>query len=453
MLPEDLRQAADAYVTGGGFEAELARAVAHRTVGGDPAGRPHLHAYLTGQLAPALREDGFEVALHEPGPAPFLLAHRREDPARPTVLLYGHADVVDVSIPWRPDLDPWTLTREGERWYGRGSADNKGQHLLNLAALRLLLAHRGRLGFNVTVLVESAEEVGSPGLARFAAGHREELRADVLVASDGPRVAADRPTLFLGTRAAAQVHLDVDLRPDARHAGNWGGVLRNPATTLAAAIACLVDGDGRSLVPALAAPAVEEDVREALRAVPEPDSSPGWGDPHLSAAERLHAGNTLEVLALGAGDVEHPVGAIPGRARAVLQFRYVAGTDVTRVQEALRAHLDARGFGAVAVRAAGEAASRTPLSDPWVRWARAVLEPATHGRLVVLPSLGGTLPNGVFTDVLGLPTLWLPHSYPGCGQHAADEHLPVEVARDGLRTVLELFAALGEDGGPRQQSQ
>ena len=449
MLTEDLLRAADAHVTGGGFEAELARAVAHRTVSSDPAGRPHLLAYLTGQLAPALRDDGFEVAVHE-ATAPFLLAHRREDPALPTVLLYGHADVVDVSIPWRADLDPWTLVREGDRWYGRGSADNKGQHLLNLAALRLLLAHRGRLGFNVTVLVESAEEVGSPGLAEFAAAHREALRADVLLASDGPRVAADRPTLFLGTRAAAQVHLDVDLRPDARHAGNWGGVLRNPATTLAAAVACLVDGHGRLQVPALAAPPVEEEVRAALRAVPGPETSPGWGDPDRTPAERLHAGNTLEVLALGAGDVEHPVGAIPGRARAVLQFRYVAGTDVSRLEDVLRAHLDAHGFGAVAVRAHGGPARRTPLSDPWVRWARSVLEPATGGRLVVLPSLGGTLPTGVFTDVLGLPTLWVPHSYPGCGQHAADEHLPVEVARDGLRTVLALFEALGNDSGPRQ---
>lgn len=450
MLPEDLRQAADAYVTGGEFEADLARAVAHRTVSSDPSGRPHVLAYLTGQLEPSLRDIGFAVTVHEDAPAPFLLATRREDPGLPTVLLYGHADVVDVSIPWRADLDPWTLVREGDRWYGRGSADNKGQHLLNLAALRLLLAHRGRLGFNVTVLVESAEEVGSPGLAQFAAAHREDLRADVLVASDGPRVAADRPTLFLGTRAAAQVTLDADLRPDARHAGNWGGVLRNPATTLAAAVACLVDGHGRLRVPALEPPPVDEEVRAALRDVPAPENSPGWGDPDRTPAERLHAGNTLEVLALGAGDVEHPVGAIPGRARAVLQFRYVAGTDVSRLEAVLRAHLDAHGFDEVAVRAHGEPASRTPLSDPWVRWARSVLESATDGRLVVLPSLGGTLPNGVFTGVLGLPTLWVPHSYPGCGQHAADEHLPVEVARDGLRTVLALFAALGNDSGPRQ---
>ncbi|PRY18091.1 M20/M25/M40 family metallo-hydrolase [Kineococcus rhizosphaerae] len=447
MLPTDLAAAADAYVLDGAFAAELASAVAHRTVSSDPGCGAPLDAYHRRVVAPVLEGLGFAVRTvpNSVGGWPFLLASRVEDPARPTVLLYGHADVVDVSIPWRAGLDPWTLTREGDRWYGRGSADNKGQHLLNLAALRLLLEHRGMLGFNVTFLLDGGEEVGSPGLAELAAVHGRDLRADVLVASDGPRVAADRPTLFLGTRAAAQIRLDVDLRADARHSGNWGGVLRNPATTLAGAIGTLVDGHGRVLVPALLPPGVDDEVRAALARVPV-EGEQGWGEPGLSAAERLHAGNTLEVLALEAGDVERPVGAIPGRARAVLQLRHVAGTDVSRLAEVVTGHLRRHGFGMVRVTAGGGAAGRTPLSDPWVVWAREVLEPATGGRLLVLPSLGGTLPNRVFTEDLGLATLWVPHSYPGCGQHAADEHLPVEVARDGLRTVLALFEALGRRG-------
>ncbi|WP_234383288.1 M20/M25/M40 family metallo-hydrolase [Streptomyces dysideae] len=108
--------------------------------------------------------------------------------------LPGHA--VRQPGRWIEGRDPWTLTADGDRWYGRGAADDKGQHLVNLAALRLLLAEQGSLGFNLTFLFESGEETGSPGLAEFTATHRELPRADVLVASDGPRLDTATPTLF-----------------------------------------------------------------------------------------------------------------------------------------------------------------------------------------------------------------------------------------------------------------
>src|SRR6185312_260935 len=101
--------------------------------------------------------------------------------------------------------------------------------------------------------------------------------------------------------------------------------------------------------------------------------------PGLSAAERLYGWNTLEVLALGSGDVEHPVNAIPGRARAVLQLRYVAGTEVHGMREAIADHLAEHGYPMVRVEVEADfPASRTPLDDPWPRWARTTLERATE---------------------------------------------------------------------------
>ena len=96
---------------------------------------------------------------------------------------------------WREGRDPWTLDRDGDRLYGRGTVDNKGQHGIALAALEAVLAERGRLGFNARLLVETSEETGSKGLRSFAEANRERLAADVLIASDGPRVAPDRPTV------------------------------------------------------------------------------------------------------------------------------------------------------------------------------------------------------------------------------------------------------------------
>src|SRR6185437_15740677 len=127
------------------------------------------------------------------GIGPVLTAERIEDPSRPTVLTYGHADTVrGLEDQWSAGRNPWRLAEENGRWYGRGTADNKGQHALNLTALEAVLAERGgRLGFNLKLVLESAEERGSLGLRDFVAAHTKALAADVLIGSDGPRVAPE----------------------------------------------------------------------------------------------------------------------------------------------------------------------------------------------------------------------------------------------------------------------
>ncbi|MFJ9781013.1 M20 family metallopeptidase [Amycolatopsis sp. NPDC101161] len=443
----ELLDQARAHVDSGAFFAELARLVAYPTVSDAPEGRAAIQAYLDEVLTPALTGLDCEVTQHanpDPAGGPFLVGVRTEGTDLPTLLCYGHADVVGEAGPWREGLDPWTLTADGDHWYGRGTADNKGQHLINLTALRLLLEARGTLGFNLKFLFETGEEIGSPGLTEFAEQEQDLLKADVLIASDGPRLDAATPTLFLGARGGIRIDLDVDLRPGGSHSGNWGGILRNPATTLTAAIASLVDGHGRIQVPALLPPELPESVREALADVVVDAADEGWGDPRMSPAERLYGWNTLEVLALDAGNADRPVNAIPGRARAVLQLRYVAGTDVGDVTATVREHLAAQGFPMIEVTTeASFRASRTPVDDPWVAWARQALDAVVEKPVALLPSFGGGLPNHVFTDVLGLATLWLPHSYPGCRQHAPDEHLLVPVAREGLVLATALFGAIG----------
>src|SRR6202000_2930782 len=96
--------------------------------------------------------------------------------------------------------------------------------------------------------IEMGEEIASPDLNAVCASLKDELKADLLIASDGPRLSADRPTLFLGCRGAYLIHLDVNLRDGGHHSGNWGGVLANPATILCNAIATLVDGRGHLLL-------------------------------------------------------------------------------------------------------------------------------------------------------------------------------------------------------------
>src|SRR5690606_18672292 len=150
---------------------------------------------------------------------------------------YGHGDVIrGQEREWKSGVGPWTLTEKEGRWYGRGIADNKGQHSVNMAAMKAVIDARGRLGFNAKYLIEMGEETGSTGLRELCEAHRERLSADLLIASDGPRLNADRPTVFLGSRGGFSFDLSIDARDGSHHSGNWGGLISNPGIQLAHAI-------------------------------------------------------------------------------------------------------------------------------------------------------------------------------------------------------------------------
>jgi acetylornithine deacetylase/succinyl-diaminopimelate desuccinylase-like protein len=452
--------AASRWFDSGGFLETLRRRVAHRTDSQEADALPRLQHYLDAEIGPDLEKLGFSWRLVDnpvAGAGPFLIAERLEDLARPTLFTYGHGDVVrGQDAQWRQGLVPWDVTVEGDRWYGRGTADNKGQHSINLAALAQVLAMRGRLGFNVKLLIETGEETGSPGLGTLCRQESEALSADVLIASDGPRLGADRPILFLGTRGVCNFDLTVQLRDGGHHSGNWGGLLANPGTILANAIASLVDARGRILAPRLRPQAIPEPVRRALAAIEVgepggPAIDPDWGEPGLSPAERVFGWNSLEVLAYRTGNPDQPVNAIPPSAAAHLQLRFVVGTAPGDIVPAIRDHLDRHGFPMVAATPARDvimAATRLDPDSPWVRWAAASIAATTGAAPAILPNLGGSLPNDIFASDLGLPTIWIPHSYASCSQHAPNEHMLAPVAREALAVMTGIYWDLGEAGVP-----
>jgi len=448
------------YFDNGHFQTDLARRVALATVGDAGANEVALRAYLADEMQPVLERMGFACQIlpnPQAGAGPFLIARRIEAEHLPTVLCYGHGDVVSgQDSQWQEGLQPWQLSVQGKRWYGRGTADNKGQHSIALGALQAVLeARQSKLGYNMTWLFEMGEEAGSPGLAALCEQQRQQLQANVFIASDGPRINAARPTLFLGSRGAVNFSLHVQPRDKAYHSGNWGGVLSNPGTVLANAIASLVDGQGRLLVKELLPPPLDADLQAALAQLPiaqeadAPALTPGWGEPGLTPAERLIGWNTLEVLALDCGNPQRPVNAIAAQASAHCQLRHVPGTRWQELADILRAHLDAHGFAEVALQVGMAcAATRLPLANPWVAWCLQSMQASSGKQPDLLPNLAGSLPNDIFAQQLGLPTLWIPHSYPACAQHAPGEHLLADVAREGLHLMAGLYWDLGESDAP-----
>jgi hypothetical protein len=244
--------AAEAEFDSGRFRAALARLVAIPSESQEPGAAPHLRAYLEAAMIPALSALGCACRLHHGagGGPPLLVASRIEDPARPTVLTYAHGDVTRGQAGgWREGTAPFALSERDGRLYGRGTTDNEGQHLVNLTALAAVLATRGALGFNLEVPVETGEEIGSPGLRAFCAAEADAPAADVLIASDGPRITPARPTNFLGSRGAITFDLVAAFRDGAHHSGNLGGLIADPALVLAHAIAAIADARGQIRVP------------------------------------------------------------------------------------------------------------------------------------------------------------------------------------------------------------
>ena len=298
------------------------------------------------------------------------------------------------------------------------------------------------------------------GLREVCTTHRDLLKADLLIGSDGPRITPKEPTIFLGARGGYPIDLHVNLREGSHHSGNWGGLLANAGVVLSQALATITDARGAIRIPEWRPP-LPQNVRDLLVGVEVDGGEDGpsidrdWGEPGLTPAERVFAWNSFEIQAFTAGTPEGPVNAIPGSARAHCQLKYVVGTKVNDIIPALRRHLDRHGFHQVEARLGRGSffnASRLDPADPWVDWTKKSLTRTAGRSPTVLPNFGGSLPSDIFGDVLNLKTLWIPHSYPGCSQHAPDEHMLAPIAREGLGLMAGLFWDLGDPDLARPQA-
>jgi len=448
------------YFDSGGFKADLARRVAIPTESQNPERAADMARYIETEMKPAFEALGMKcrVLTHPKAKGPFLFGERHEGTGLPTVLGYGHGDVIrGLDAGWKDGRKPWELVEADGRYWGRGTADNKGQHTINLAALGAVLETRGRLGFNLKWLIEMGEEVGSPGLREVCAEHKDLFAADVLIASDGPRLTIDRATIKGGSRGAFPIDLWIDAREGGHHSGNWGGLLSSPSVQLAHALATITSPTGQVLIKEWVPDAIPDSVKRALadcevKSGPgDPVIDPNWGEPGLTLAEKVFAWCSFDILAMTAGNPENPVNAVPPRAWARGQLRFVVGVDPDGVLPALRRHLDRHGFPMVQIAKGRDEifhATRLDPDHPWAQWAKASIARTTNAPPAMLPNAGGSLPNDLFSEGLGLPTIWVPHSYPGCSQHAPNEHLPLSVAREGLQLMAGLYWDLGESGAP-----
>ncbi|MGI5484170.1 dipeptidase [Streptomyces lavendofoliae] len=262
----------------------------------------------------------------------------------PTVLLYAHYDVqppIDEAA-WA--TDPFRLTEVGERWYGRGAADCKGNVLMHLTALRALAeVHGGMPPVHVKFVAEGSEEQGTGGLERYAEAHPELLAADAVVIADTGNTAVGTPTLTTSLRGMVTVEVRTRTLAANVHSGSFGGAAPDALVALIRVLDSLYDEDGGTVVDGLeagrtwaGAPYPADRFREDAEVLPAVPLT-GGGEP----ADLVWARPAATVLGIDCPGVAGATSAVQGQARALVSLRVPPGTPAADAREALARHLEA----------------------------------------------------------------------------------------------------------------
>jgi acetylornithine deacetylase/succinyl-diaminopimelate desuccinylase-like protein len=438
-------------------------------------------------LAAALRARAMDARVLETGGNPAVFGERRVPGARRTILVYCHYDVKPAPVdrwlqpspfepvfrrgaaedgaPPVPSADIAADDLPAHRLYARGAADDKGPIWAHLEAVRIMDALRMPPAANLKLIFDGEEEIGSPFFGPFAERHRELLRADVALVTDGPKDASGRPTVSGGARGILGLELTLEGARRDVHSGNF--VVPNPAWALNGLLATMAAPDGTPLIEGL-----EEDVRpptaaeRALMARIPVDAATlerELGVPvPPDLLERLMFRSTLNIRGLRSGFVGREANTIiPSTATVSIDVRMVKDQRWEKVYRRIVEHIRARGFVVIespdapipddlrgrairVVERRGYDPAKTPLDTPLARALIDVIERAHGGEsAVLLPTLGGSVPLWAFTDLLGLPTFVVPYANANNRQHSPNEHLRLDHLFQGIRTTAFLLRDLG----------
>jgi acetylornithine deacetylase/succinyl-diaminopimelate desuccinylase-like protein len=452
---------------------------------------------LSGWLEAQFTQRGFAVRRLEMPGSDALLATRPAPGATRTVLVYLQADgqPVDPSrwhqeSPWTPTLKarrpgatsidgnpadwevlPWErLYDEPDpewRMFARAAADSKGPIAQFLTAISLLDGAGVTPGFNLKVIIDTEEEMGSPHLADAVLRYREDLAADALVIFDGPPHNSGRPSLTFGARGIATVTLTAYGPRVAQHSGHWGNYVPNPAMRLARVLASMKDDEGRVTIPGFYDGVVLDDAtRQVLASVPD-DTAAIHARMGIAAPDRVAATPqeaiqypSLNVRGLGSGWIGAEARTIiPPTAVAEIDVRLVAESDPERLLRLMREHIAGLGYHLVSGRdPTPEERARYPrlmrfdseLSYPAFRsdfdslagrWLTAAFERLFGHRPIMERTSGGSIPIAPFVATLDLPAVSVGTVNPDNNQHAPNENLRV---LDFLRGIRIMAAVLSQ---------
>jgi acetylornithine deacetylase/succinyl-diaminopimelate desuccinylase-like protein len=444
------------------FLADLKAFVRYPSVSAQPDHANALKACAV-WLVKHLKRIGLEQAQLIPTKRhPIVTAKWYSAPGQPTLLIYGHYDVVPAQeSAW--STPPFEPTVRGQCLYGRGTSDDKGPLMAHLVALESLLKSAGRLPINVFVLLDGEEEIGSPNLSGFLERNIARLNADAAVISDTRMLGPKRPTIITGLRGSFSVQLEVCGLVRDLHAGAFGGAVHNPAQVLSELLASLHDADGRIAIPELYANVRRvsgEKRRQARENTPTNEEflanagvKNGWGEPGYTAFERTTLRPSISITGISAGYGGHGhKSIIPARASAKLNLRLVSDQDPQHVYSLLKRHLLNLTPSTVQVSLEPSAMThpvRINPQNPAVRAASIALERGFGVRPSLLNS-GGSIPVvNLFKNILKLETVLMGFALPNDGMHGINERFHLPTFFRAIETCLHFYCELSQRNSKR----
>lgn len=389
---------------------------------------------------------------------PVVYAEKTADPAAPTVLVYGHYDVmpVDPAGEWtNGPFDP--VIREGRIW-ARGANDDKGQSYMHLKAMEAMLA-TGTLPCNLKFMLEGEEEISSASLGKWCTEHQELLKADVILVSDTSLLGWKTPSITCGLRGLCYMEVEVTGPNKELHSGLYGGAVANPANVLARLIAALTDEEGRITIPHFYDTVREltPAEREAFGKAPFCEAAyrkglgirSTQGETGYTTMERTGIRPSLDVNGIWSGYTgEGTKTVIPSKACAKISMRLVPDQNYRQIARLFEEYMQALAPAGVSVNVRalhGGYPYLTPTDLPAYRAAAAAVE-ETFGKEPLPYYSGGSIPIiSTFEKVLGLKSVLLGFGLDQDAIHSPNESYALENFYRGIDTIARFhrhFAAI-----------
>lgn len=440
------------------FLDELKELASIPSVSTSPEHEPDIQR-AAGWLADQLRSLGMEhVEIFPIGGHPVVYGESLgAGPGAPTVLLYGHYDVQPAEPLELWKSPPFEPTQQGEDLVARGISDMKGQVMVGLKAIESVV-RTGRLPVNVKAIFEGEEEIGSPHLGPFIAGHKDLLASDFALNLDSGLVDEETPAITYGLRGLAYFELRIAGPSHDLHSGIYGGSVHNPAQVLCELIAGMHDEHGRVTLPGFydKVRPVSSEEREELARLPtgeayylEQTGVPAlYGEAGYTATEQVGARPTLEVNGLLSGFTgEGQKTVLPARAMAKISTRLVPDQDPEQVYQQLLKYLEIHAPKTITwevVKMAGGPASISDRSMPAIQAYSQALE-TVWGKRPVFRREGGSIPVVAdMQNILGIGSVVGGFSTSGDNQHAPNEKFYIPNYFRGIDAVINFFFNLGE---------
>ncbi|MDF1549604.1 MAG: dipeptidase [Bacteroidales bacterium] len=405
--------------------------------------------YIKGALLKA-GLDKAEVMKSEGNPVTY--GEKIIDPALPTVLVYGHMDVMPAepfelwdSPPFEPEI------RDG-KIFARGANDDKGQGFMHIKALEIM-TKLNMLTCNVKFMIEGEEEIGSPNLKKFCEEHREMLKADIILVSDTGLIASDIPSITTGLRGLSFMEIEVTGPNKDLHSGLFGGAVANPANVLCNMLASLIDDKGKITIPGFYDDVLEVSEAERKQMAKAPfdleeykkalDIKVVAGEEGYTTSERTGIRPSLDINGIWGGYTgEGAKTVLPGKAYAKVSMRLVPHQDNVKISKLFEKHILAIAPETVKVKVKalhGGQGYVSPIDMPAYRAAEQAYN-QIYGKMPVPVRSGGSIPIiSTFEEVLGVKSILMGFGLEEDAIHSPNESFRLENFIRGIQTIVAFY--------------